>query len=148
MNPNTSDPENFVRHQMIDRQHQNLPVSTFLSPVDWRAESEVYWNYRHSNFPVMSRGRVGNPATLEQFEFLPSEMFFWIEPDYGLYQRGQNIGGTYYLPAMSGVDALTRHIIPKYRGDREELRIKGAGPVPNLVLMLKAKDLEAMPIKA
>ena len=145
MNPHTPDPEGFVRHLVVDRQHQSLPVSTFLRPADWQAESEVYWNYRHPNFPVVSRARVTNPATAEQFEFLPSEMFFWIEPDYGFYPRGQNIGGTYYLPPMSGVDALTRLVIPKYRGDREQLRITGAGPVPNLVLMLNAKDLEALP---
>ena len=145
MNPHTSDPEGFARHQVVDRQHQNLPVSTFLVPAGWRAESEVYWNYQHTNFPVVSRARVTNPAATEQFEFLPSEMFFWIEPDYGLYPRGGNVGGSYYLPPMSGADTLTRLVIPKYRGDRERLQITGAGPVPNLVLMLNARDLAALP---
>lgn len=145
MNANTSDPEGFVRHQVVDRQHQNMPVSTFLIPAGWRAETEVYWNYQHSNFPVTSRGRVSNPAGAEQFEFLPSELFFWGEPDYGLYPQGQNVGGSVYLPPLSGVDALTRLVIPKYRGDRHDLRITGGGPVPNLVLMLNAKDLEGRP---
>ena len=145
MNANPSDPGNFVRHQVVDRQHQGLPVSTFLRPADWQAESEVYWNYQHSNFPVVSYGRVRNPETLEQFEFLPSEMFFWIEPDYGFYPQGQNIGGTFYLPPMHGVDLLTRLLIPKYRGDRQGLRVTGAGPVPNLVHRLNARDLQAFP---
>lgn len=145
MNPHTSDPEGFVRHQVIDRHHQNMPVSTFLRPVDWRAETEVYWNYQNSNFPVISYGRVSNPASLEQFEFLPSELYFWIEPDMGFNQQGQNVGGSVYLPPMSSVDALARLVVPKYRGDRQGLRITGAEPVPNLVVMLNAKDLQGRP---
>lgn len=145
MNPHASDPEGFFRHQVVDRQHGNLPVSTFLVPAGWRAESEVRWNYQHPNFPVVSRARVTNPAGAEQFEFLPSELFFWIEPDYGLYPRGGNVGGSYYLPPMSGVEALTRLVVPKYRGDRQQFRIREAGPVPHLPVMLNASDLQGRP---
>src|SRR3712207_7003117 len=97
-----------------------MPVSAFLIPAGWQAASEVYWNYQHPNFPVRSHGRVSNPAGAEQFEFLPSETFFWIEPDMGFNRQGENVGGTTYLPPMSGADALTRLVIPKYRGRSEE----------------------------
>lgn len=145
MNQHTNDPAGFVRHQVFDRQHQNMPVSTFLIPAGWRAETEVYWNYGHSNLPVTSRGVVSNPAGAEQFEFLPSEPFFWIEPDMGLNQQGENVGGAIYLPPMSGVDALTRLVIPKYRGDRRDVRVTAAEPVPDLVVWLNAKDLQGLP---
>lgn len=145
MNANTPPPEGFVRHSIVDRQHQNMPAGTFLRPADWQAEAEVYWNYLHSSFPVVSYGRVRNPATPEQFEFLPSELFVWVEPDYGFHARGENVRGAINLPPMSAAETLTRLIIPKYRGDRQDLRLVAAGPVPDLVVRLNATGLQSHP---
>ena len=46
------------------------------------------------------------------------------------------------MPPMSGIDALVRLIIPKYRGNCQGLRIVGANPVPNLVQMINATEIK------
>jgi hypothetical protein len=43
---------------------------------------------------------------------------------------------------MSGIDALVRLIIPKYRGNCQGLRIVGANPVPNLVQIINATEIK------
>ncbi|HYO63851.1 MAG TPA: hypothetical protein VER08_09490 [Pyrinomonadaceae bacterium] len=134
--------ENFVRHDVIDQQHQGVVAYTFEHPVGWQAESRVVWNYQHLHFPVVSFARVTNPGTPEAFEFLPSEIFLWQEPNYAGYQPGQNQWGTIHMPPMSGTEALVRLIVPKYRGTCQSVSIMDAGPVPNLVQKLNADEIK------
>ena len=142
MNSNSSGQEDFVQHNVVDQQHQGIVAYTFQHPAGWPAESRVIWNYQYLFVPLMTFGRVLNPNALEMFEFLPSEQFTWTEPNYGFYQPGQNQGGIVHMPPMSGIDALVRLIIPKYRGNCQELRIVGANPVPNLVQMINATEIK------
>lgn len=75
------------------------------------------------------------------FEFLPSEQFMWTEPNYGYQQPGQSQSGIVVMPPMSGIDALARLIIPKYRGDRQGIRIVEVNSVPNLVQTINATEI-------
>ena len=140
MSANSVDVDNFVQHDVVDQQHQGIVAYTFQHPAGWQAESRVVWNYQHLHFPLITFGRVVNPHALEMFEFLPSEQFTWTEPSY--YQPGQNQGGIVHMPPMSGIDALARLIIPKYRGHCQGIRIVGANPVPNLIQMVNATELK------
>ena len=130
MNSNSAGQEDFVQHDVVDQQHQGIVAYTFQHPSSWQAESRVVWNYQYHFVPLMTIGRVVSPNGLEMFEFLPSEQFTWTEPNYGYYQPGQNQEGIVHMPPMSGIDALVRLIIPKYRGNCQGLRIVGANPVP------------------
>lgn len=140
MNSNSGH-EDFVQHNVVDQQHQGLVAYTFQHPSAWQAESRVVWNYQFTFVPLMTFGRAVNPNGLEMFEFLPSEQFTWTEPNYG-YQPGQNQGGIVHMPPMSGIDALVRLIIPKYRGNSQGIRIVGANPVPNLIQMINATEIK------
>lgn len=142
MNSNSSGQEDFVQHNVVDQQHQGIVAYTFQHPSGWQAESRVVWNYQYHFVPLMTFGRVVNPNALEMFEFLPSEQFTWTEPNYGYYQPGHNQEGIVHMPPMSGIDALVRLIIPKYRGNCQGLRIVGANPVPNLVQMINATEIK------
>lgn len=142
MSANSSGQEDFVQHDVVDQQHQGMMAYSFQHPPGWQAESRVVWNYQHLHVPLITFGRVVNPDGLEMFEFLPSELFTWVESNYSSYQPGQNQEGIVHMPPMSGIDALARLIIPKYRGDCQELIIVGANPVPNLVQMLNATEIK------
>lgn len=142
MNAHSQGQEDYVQHNAIDQLHQDMAAYTFQHPRGWQAESRVAWNYQHLHVPLMTFGRVVNPAGLEMFEFLPSALFTWTEPNYGFYQPGQNHEGIVHMPPMSGADALTRLIIPKYRGNCQGLRIVEAHPVSNLVQKINATELK------
>lgn len=142
MNANPLGQQDFVQHNVVDQQHQGMVAYTFQHPPGWQAESRVVWNYQHLHVPLITFGRVVNPNSLEMFEFLPSELFTWTEPNYGPYQPGHSQGGIVSMPPMSGTDALARLIIPKYRGNCQGLRIVEANPVPNLVQMVNATELK------
>ena len=107
MSANSSGQEDFVQHDVVDQQHQGMVAYTFQHPPGWQAESRVVWNYQYLHVPLMSFGRVVNPDALEMFEFLPSALFIWTEPNYGFSQPGQNQEGVVHMPPMSGTDACT-----------------------------------------
>ena len=142
MNANPLGQEGFVQHNVVDQQHQGIVAYTFQHPSGWQPESRVGWNYQYLHVPLMTFARVVNPNGLEMFEFLPSEQFTWTEPNYGYYQPGQNQAGIVHMPPMSGIDALVSLIIPKYRGNSQEIRIVGANPVPDLVQMINASEIK------
>lgn len=133
MDFNVSNQSDFARHQVVDQQQQGIVAAAFNHPADWRAMSQIYWNYNHSTLPAVFHAGAMSARETAALEFLPMENFSWTEPEMGLYGRGQNVGGTVNLPPMSGTDALVHLIIPKYRGNREGLRIVGAGSEPTAV---------------
>ena len=131
-NENPSSEKQFALHQVIDRQHQGVVASVFEYPADWQARSNVVWNFQNINLPVIAYAQAFNPAGTESVEFLPSELFFWINEGMGFYQQGQTIQGSTFLPPMPAADAMMRWVIPKYRGNRPNLRVAGATAVPQL----------------
>lgn len=119
-------------HQVIDRQHNNVVSSVFGHPADWKAQSELVWNFQNLSFPVTARALTFNPSGLEAVEFFPGELFFWLEPHYNFYQPGQIVQGQAFLPPMSAADAMARWVIPRHRGNRPGLRVVGGGPAAQL----------------
>ncbi|HEY8563564.1 MAG TPA: hypothetical protein VIL74_24510 [Pyrinomonadaceae bacterium] len=130
MSLEASNQTDFKTHAIVDHQQQGIVAGVFLHPADWHADSRIHWNYNHSTMPVVYYARVANPENTVSLEFLPMENFSWTEPETGFYGRGQNVGGTINLPPTPGTDALVRLIIPKYRGDRPNLRIVEADHAP------------------
>jgi hypothetical protein len=122
----------FTLHQLIDRQHNGVVASVFEYPADWQARSNVIWNFQNFNFPLIAFAQAFNPEGTEAIEFLPAELYFWINEGIGFYMPGQDNYGTPFLMPMSAADALTQWVIPKYRGNRPGLRIVGSSPVPQL----------------
>lgn len=133
MDFNVSNQSDFARHTIVDQQQQGIPAAAFMHPSDWQAQSQVYWNQNHSTFPAAFYAAVMSARDSAVLEFLPMESFSWTEPEMGMYGRGQNVGGVVNLPPMPGTDALVHWIIPKYRGDRQGLRIVGVDAAPTSV---------------
>ncbi len=125
-------PMQMVRYSVVDQQQQGLVVSTFAHPSEWRALSRVVWNTQHTEMPAQVSAVTFNPNGAEAFEFLPRQVFFWLENDYGTVPIGQNAHGLVRMPPRPAPDALANLVIPHFRGDRQNFRVTGVQPVPNL----------------
>jgi hypothetical protein len=122
-------------HQMIDQQH-GVPVAAFEHPNGWQAQSYVEWNFQNHSLPVRMFARTFDPQSRALIEFYPVEGFYWIDPNMGFQQIGQETGGMYLFQPMPAGDALVRWVIPKYRGQAMNVRIIGVSPLPQLEQML------------
>ena len=131
-NENPQSDKQFALHQIIDPQHNGVVVSVFEYPADWQARSNVVWNFQNVSLPVIGYAQAFNPQGAEAFEFFPTEFFFWLNEGYLIYQQGQNYLGQVFLPPMSAADAMTRWVVPKYRGNCMNLRIVAVTPVLQL----------------
>lgn len=138
--PGIPSEEQFVRHHIVDELHQGMIVSSFEHPNDWLAHSQVVWNFEDTGYPVTVYASTFNPNGTEAVEFLPVEACFWVQPNY-MYTLGQRYRGSTCLPPMGALEALTQFEIPKHRGNRQNLRLVHAQPVPNLAQMLGADEL-------
>jgi len=136
-----------ARHQMVDAQHQGMVVATFEHPDDWRAQSQVIWNFQNQAAPVWAYAATFAPDGAEAVEFLSAEAFYWL-PTSAFNPMGQSKYGMVCMPPMSAGDAMTRLVIPKYRGRSSNVRIVGVTPVLNLPEMLGDQALAQMPTES
>lgn len=125
-------PRQMSRHSVLDEQHGGLAVSSFAHPSDWQAGSRVIWNMEHTDSPVQAQAITFNPNGVESFEFLPQQLFFWVDIDYGTVPIGYNKHGLVRMPPMPAPRALAELVIPHFRGNRQNLRVTRIQPVQNL----------------
>jgi hypothetical protein len=138
-NDDSSSEQQFTLHQVVDRQH-GVVASVFEYPAAWEARSDVVWNFQSYNFPLAAYAQIYNPARTEVVEFLPAEQYFWLNEGVGFYVPGQDYYGTPFLVLMPAADASTQWVVPKYRGNRQGLRVVGAGPVRQLAQKLNITE--------
>ncbi|TRV02699.1 MAG: zinc ribbon domain-containing protein [Microcystis wesenbergii Mw_QC_B_20070930_S4] len=144
-NENSLNEKQFALHQVIDTQHDGVVALVFEHPVGWRATSYLVWNFQNVSFPVCSFAKVVPSGLLDRLKphsaslsfWFPGPLFFWVEPNYGLCQQGQNILGAVYLQPMSAVDAMTRWVVPNYSYVNKllipnTLKIVSVVPIPQL----------------
>lgn len=124
--------DRFAEHHIIDQQSGGMTVATFSHPADWRANSQVIWNMDDTGNPATVYAAAFNPRGSECFEFLPSQVFMWLEGDYGVVPVGQKSFGLVRMPPRPAPDALANLVIPAFRRDRQNLRVTGVQPAQNL----------------
>ncbi|BCM90864.1 hypothetical protein IAD21_02726 [Abditibacteriota bacterium] len=134
----------FAASQIVDGQ-QNLIFGTFEHPQGWQVNSQIIWNYQNSSQPATVYVGAYDPASGEGFEFLPTAGCYWLEPNYGFETIGQQKYGLTLMPPMSAPDALVKIVVTGIRGNRQNLRIIGAKPVPNLAQSVNAEELRSLP---
>lgn len=134
-----------MQHNILDPTHQGMIVGAFEHPPEWRAQSNVVWNFQNTSHPVVVYAAAFNPGGTESFEFLPVEACCWLEPHYGFDPVGSQKFGLTLLPPRSSVETLTQWLIPKYRGNRGNLRLVDARVIPDLARMLQATELQSIP---
>lgn len=123
----------FAEHRVVDHQNDGMVVSSFAHPSDWQAHSQVAWNMEHTEMPARVHAVTFNPDGLECFEFLPMQVFFWLEGDFGTVPIGQ-LGqhGLVRMPPRPAPEALANLVIPYLRREQQNLRVTGVQSVPNL----------------
>jgi hypothetical protein len=137
MHPN-SFPQNqaprqkFARHSVVDHQNGGMVASTFDYPSDWQAHSQVAWNMEHTELPALIHAVTFNPNGLECFEFLPMQVFFWLEGDFGTVPIGHLSHGLVRMPPRPAPEALANLVIPHLRPEQQDLRVTAVQAVPNL----------------
>jgi hypothetical protein len=137
MNPNLahqrqSHSPQLTQHRIVDPQNGGVVVSSFAHPSGWQAHSQVVWNPEHTNLPALVMATAFNPDGMESFEFLPTQVFYWIDGDLTGVPIGQNAHGLVRMSPRSAPDALANLVIPHFRGDRQNLRVNGVQPMQSL----------------
>lgn len=133
-----------MQYPITDQVHQGMIVAAFEHPPTWQAQSNVVWNFQNTSQPVFVYAATWNPNGAEAFEFLPVEACYWLEPNYGFQAVGQQRFGLTLLPPMPVTEMMTRWLIPKYRNNRQNLRVVDVQPLLHLAQMLNALELQTM----
>ena len=120
-------------HQVTDLQHRSFPVAQFTYPSNWKASSQVTWNYSNISHPVTVYAIAYDPAGHGWVEMLPVESFYWLQPYYGYDRPGSFKLGQFLLQPMPAEEAMTKWIIPRYRGNRQGLRVVTCEPRSSLI---------------
>lgn len=134
----------FAVSQIVDRQ-QNMVFGSFEHPQGWQVNSQIVWNYENNSQPATVYVGTFDPASGEGFEFLPMAGCYWLEPNFGVGAVGQQRYGLTLMPPMSAPDALIKIVISGVRGNRQNLRIVQAAPVPNLAQSVGADEVNGIP---
>ncbi len=133
-----------MQYHITDPFHQGMIVAAFDHPPAWQPQSNVLWNFQNTSHPVVVYAAAFDPKSRASFEFLPAEPCYWLEPNYGFQAIGEQRLGLTLLPPTSADELLTRWVIPKYRGNRHNLRLVGVQPLLNLAQLLNAVELQSM----
>jgi hypothetical protein len=131
--PSPAIPPRFALHQILDRTHGSVVAGVFEHPPGWVAQTQVGWNFQNVSLPVLVYARAAAPGGLESFELLPIESFYWLEPNYGMLQPGSSLLGQICMRPQPAAEAMSRWVIPKYRGRCPGVKIVSTAPVPELV---------------
>ncbi len=119
-------------HTIIDTQNRQTPVAHFTVPGNWKASSQVKWIWENVSQPVTVYSIAYNPEGVEWVEMLPMESFYWLEPNFGFDRPGSFKMGQFFLQPMPAVEAMNRWLVPRYRGNRQQLRVVDVQRVPGL----------------
>jgi hypothetical protein len=129
------DGERFTVRTIIDRQQGGLALAAFMAPEKWPDQSQVVWNYGNTSNPVTAAMKVENPANLEAFYLFPNLSLFWLQPETGHFQSGQNVGGLLHVRPMDPAATLAA-FVQQARHGFANLRLIGSKDLPGLAAAL------------
>ena len=126
----------WAEFQLPDTAHKTI-VAKFNYPSNWQATGQVVWKYENVSQPVTLYSCAYNPNGVEWVEMLPVESFYWMEPNYGFDQPGSFKFGQFFLQPMRPEDTMAKWIVPRFRGNRQNLQLKQVQAAPHLPQQLK-----------
>lgn len=145
--PAPSKSAGFATHVITDNYLNNLPMVAFRTPEDWRVASEPRWNRQEFNAPFTFSLKAYDAAGKVGLEMYPALSFFWLPQMPGAYQVGRNYAGQVCLQPMPVAAALSRFVIARVRGNRQNLRIIETRPEPTPTGLASGVAAEAVMIK-
>jgi len=121
----------FVPYRIFDPE-RNMVAAVIRTPADWRAQGNVIWNYQDASFPVRVEARAESQTADVWVEGFPTEMFFWLEPDYQPMSNGVRKLGMIRQTPLSAEDALLHYIVIPARGNRRDFRVINSRRISDL----------------
>jgi hypothetical protein len=130
----------FKTFKYVDAQGIGIEAFRVLIPTDWKFEGGVRWVLDNPGMPAVASFRIFNPNGLDELEGFPNQAFFWTDnpTQLQLFPVGSRYFGSEVRPIVGPVDALKRIILPRFRGNVQDLRIVREEELPGLAKSLGA----------
>ena len=122
----------FKPYEVIDQKQGGIVVSRLAVPQDWKATSQVVWNYNNFYTPVHVSARIESRDASSWIEFYPAEIFVWLDPAHDHTPIGPAAMGGIHHPNISLPEAMVRYVIGPNRRNAKNLKVLGYRPVKNL----------------
>ena len=126
----------------VDRKGTGGEAFSLLIPVGWQFSGGVNWVLDNPVMPANVSFTVRNPTGHEEFEAFPSLAMFWTNNQMllSMFPPGSRYFGAEVMPVVSPEDALTRIIIPRFRGKAARLKVVSVCPLPELAKSMKVGE--------
>ena len=131
------DGEHFSFHTIRDPQQGGVTVGAFAAPEKWRINSQVVWDYQHTESPVTYSYSAENPGNEEGFFGYPPLQFFTLRPDYNLNRPGQNYLGWVFEREAQPPAQILLTFIRQLRAGQANLKVIGVKDLPGLPAAFK-----------
>lgn len=123
-----------------------MVAAVIKMPADWRAQSNVIWNYQDTAFPVRVEARAESQNGDVWVQGFPTEMFYWLEPDYQPMRNGtRNLGMIRQTP-LSAEEALLHYVVFPARGNYTNFRVVSSREISNLAKTLGDKPVSGQSV--
>ena len=96
----------FKPYEVIDQKQGGLVVSRLAVPQDWKATSQVVWNYNNFYTPVHVSARIESHDGSSWIEFYPAEIFVWLDPAHDRAPIGPGGMGGIHHPNITLPEAM------------------------------------------
>ncbi|MCE5276068.1 MAG: hypothetical protein LLG43_13165 [Deltaproteobacteria bacterium] len=128
------------KYTYVDSRGTGGEAFSLLIPAGWQFSGGVNWVLDNPVMPATVSFTVRNPAGHEEFEAFPSLALFWTNNQMllSMFPPGSRYMGAEVMPVAGPEDALTRIILPRFRGHAVGLKVLSVSPLPELAKELKA----------
>jgi len=120
----------------VDQRGIGTEAFKLLIPTDWQFDGGIQWALDNPGMPAVTQFRVWNPKGTEQFQVFPNQAFFWTDNvgTQQLFPVGSKYFGNEVSPLLGPLDALEQVVIPRFRGDVQDMKIIKEEEITNVVL--------------
>ncbi len=124
----------------------NMVAAVIKMPADWLAQSNVVWNYQDASFPVRVQARAESKTGDAWVEGFPTEMFFWLEPEYQPMRNGTRHLGMIKQTPLSAEEALLHYTVLQARGNYPNFKVVSSRRISNLAETLGDKPVSGQSV--
>jgi len=132
----------FTTFSYVDQQGIGIEAFRMLVPSDWKFQGGITWRFENPGAPAVSSFTVSDPIGKLELQLLPAQSFFSTEdPTVLLYFP---VGSKYYgnevwqYPPLTPLETLKQIILPRFRGNVNNLKIVDEQSLPEVASLLRA----------
>ena len=124
----------------IDREGIGIEAFSLLMPATWKFSGGIRWNLNNPGMPAAAQFKVTSPSEKEEIEVFPTQSMFWTNNRMLLttFPTGARYFGAEVHPVVEPAQALSKIILPRFRGNVSELKVISRKDLPGLDKSIKA----------